>query len=162
MRVAREHEAVMQQVLVTTVKGEVEHHPRAGRLVDAAFHERVRGYATDQLAVGTHRIGIRDDRSQVDRLADFGFHAYSGAVLVEDAADAGDVKVVKLTAKAVADPKGDGPDGKGNTIDDTWGFWFQLIHAPRYRRLDIATATMPARNSPTAPSTTPFPVIRPE
>jgi len=51
---------------------------------------------------------------------------------------------VKLTAKAVADPKGDGPDGKGNTIDDTWGFWFQLIHAPRYRRLDIATATMPA------------------
>lgn len=73
-----------------------------------------------------------------------GVLAVASSCRAQDAADPGDGKVVKLTAKAVADPKGDGPDGKGNTIDDTWGFWFQLIHAPRYRRLDIATATMSA------------------
>jgi len=50
---------------------------------------------------------------------------------------------LSLNAAAVADHKGDGPDGKGNTADDTWGFWFQLIHAKKeYRRLDIATAAM--------------------
>ena len=37
---------------------------------------------------------------------------------------------------------GDGADGKGNTADDTWGFWFQLINSQEYRRLDIATASM--------------------
>ncbi|MDP7290325.1 MAG: hypothetical protein QGH94_20250 [Phycisphaerae bacterium] len=50
---------------------------------------------------------------------------------------------LSLTVAAVANHKGDGPDGKGNTADDTWRFWFQLIHARgEYRPLDIATATM--------------------
>ena len=50
---------------------------------------------------------------------------------------------LSLKPADVANPKGDGPDGKGNTADDTWGFWFQLIHARgEYRRLDIATASM--------------------
>jgi len=57
------------------------------------------------------------------------------------AAEAKD-KVAELTPDAVADPKGDGADGKGNTADDTWGFWFQLINMQEYRRLDIATASM--------------------
>jgi hypothetical protein len=51
--------------------------------------------------------------------------------------------LLSLNAAAVANHKGDGPDGKGNTADDTWGFWFQLIHAKKeFRRLDIATAAM--------------------
>jgi hypothetical protein len=50
---------------------------------------------------------------------------------------------LSLKPADVANPKGDGPDGKGNTADDTWGFWFQLIHARQeYRRLDIATLAM--------------------
>ena len=54
--------------------------------------------------------------------------------------------VVTLTPADVADPKGDGPDGKGNTEDDTWQFWFELAHARgTFHRLDLATATMSAR-----------------
>jgi len=50
---------------------------------------------------------------------------------------------LSLKPADVANHKGDGPDGKGNTADDTWGFWFQLMHArEEYRRLDIATAAM--------------------
>ena len=52
---------------------------------------------------------------------------------------------VELTAKDIVNPKGDGPDGKGNTADDTWGFWFELIHNAEYRRLDVATKTMSAQ-----------------
>ena len=50
---------------------------------------------------------------------------------------------VELTPAAVADTKGDGPDGKGNTADDTWQFWFQLVRSQQYRRLDLATAALP-------------------
>jgi len=54
-------------------------------------------------------------------------------------------EVIELKAADAADPKGDGPDGKGNTPDDTWGFWFELAHTQgRYHRLDLSTATMPA------------------
>ena len=53
------------------------------------------------------------------------------------------VRAAELTPAAVADAKGDGPDGKGNTTDDTWQFWFSLLHAPEYHRLDIGTAAMP-------------------
>lgn len=49
---------------------------------------------------------------------------------------------LELTPAAVADAKGDGGDGKANTADDTWGFWFQVLHAPQYLRLDIATAAL--------------------
>ena len=46
-----------------------------------------------------------------------------------------------LTPAAVADPKGDGPDGKGNTGDDTWQFWLGI--GPKdWRRMTIATASM--------------------
>jgi hypothetical protein len=52
--------------------------------------------------------------------------------------------VAELTPEYVADPKGDGPDGRGNTEDDTWQFWFELAHARKsYHRLDLATKTMP-------------------
>jgi lysophospholipase L1-like esterase len=52
--------------------------------------------------------------------------------------------VAELTPEYVADPKGDGPDGKGNTEDDTWQFWFELCHARKsYHRLSLATKTMP-------------------
>ncbi|MHC4984220.1 MAG: GDSL-type esterase/lipase family protein, partial [Planctomycetota bacterium] len=53
--------------------------------------------------------------------------------------------VVELTPADVANPKGDGPDGKGNTPDDTWQFWFELAHARQaFHRLSLATATMSA------------------
>ncbi|MBM3982226.1 MAG: hypothetical protein FJ304_18565 [Planctomycetes bacterium] len=34
----------------------------------------------------------------------------------------------ELKPEHVANSKGDGPDGKGNTADDTWQFWFELAH----------------------------------
>ncbi|MCE5325201.1 MAG: hypothetical protein LLG01_02180 [Planctomycetaceae bacterium] len=49
------------------------------------------------------------------------------------------------TPAEVADPKGDGPDAKGNTDDDTLGAWFELGHAAgTYMRLSLNTATMSA------------------
>ena len=52
-------------------------------------------------------------------------------------------KKVTLTVDIVRDLKGDGPDGKGNTDDDSWQFWFELAHAPgRYGHLDLPTATL--------------------
>ena len=50
---------------------------------------------------------------------------------------------LELTFEAAANPKGDGPDGKGNTADDTWQFWFRLMHAPEYRRLDRHSSQIP-------------------
>ena len=48
-----------------------------------------------------------------------------------------------LNVADVTNTRGDGPDGKGNTGDDTWQFWFALAHAPKtYHRLDVATGTM--------------------
>ena len=48
-----------------------------------------------------------------------------------------------LKVADVTNTRGDGPDGKGNTGDDTWQFWFALAHAPAtFHRLDVATATM--------------------
>jgi len=50
----------------------------------------------------------------------------------------------ELTAADVASAKGDGPDGKGNTDDDFFGFWFELRQpAGTFMRLSTATATMP-------------------
>lgn len=34
----------------------------------------------------------------------------------------------ELKPEHVSNSKGDGPDGKGNTADDTWQFWFELAH----------------------------------
>lgn len=49
----------------------------------------------------------------------------------------------ELKPEHVLNVKGDGPDGKGNTADDTWGFWFELAHEPaRFERLSLATAAM--------------------
>ncbi|MCE5280038.1 MAG: hypothetical protein ABFD92_10815 [Planctomycetaceae bacterium] len=46
----------------------------------------------------------------------------------------------RLTVAAVRNTAGDGPDGKGNTGDDTWQFWFQLMHdRSMFMRLDLAT-----------------------
>ncbi|MCE9547338.1 MAG: hypothetical protein K8T25_17840 [Planctomycetia bacterium] len=53
------------------------------------------------------------------------------------------VHAVELTTAEVLDVKGDGPDGKGNTADDTWQFWLSLAHNPnQYVPLDICTQTM--------------------
>lgn len=50
----------------------------------------------------------------------------------------------EVSAAAVASRAGDGPDQSGNTEDDTWQFWFQLVHAPsRYRRLDLHSSAHP-------------------
>jgi hypothetical protein len=59
------------------------------------------------------------------------------------AADKAASGVVELKVSDVKDAKGDGPDGKGNTADDTWGFWFELAHSKgKYARLDLHTSTM--------------------
>ena len=51
--------------------------------------------------------------------------------------------VVELKVSDVQNAKGDGPDGKGNTDDDTWGFWFELAHKKgQYARLDLHTTKM--------------------
>jgi hypothetical protein len=68
--------------------------------------------------------------------------AFVCAFALAPAAFAADL--IELTPEVVRSVKGDGPDGKGNTGDDTWGFWFALMHANEFRRLDIATATMSA------------------
>lgn len=45
----------------------------------------------------------------------------------------------------ITDLKGDGPDGKANTADDTWQFWFELAHAPgRFEPLSLATLSLSA------------------
>lgn len=50
----------------------------------------------------------------------------------------------KLTAQAVVDPQGDGPDGKGNTADDTWQFWLQISHDhSKFIPFSTATKAMP-------------------
>jgi len=52
--------------------------------------------------------------------------------------------VVELTVDDVRNLKGTGDDGKGNTADDTWQFWFELVApADKFLHLDIATETMP-------------------
>jgi hypothetical protein len=51
--------------------------------------------------------------------------------------------VVALSVADVLKAAGDGPDGKGNTADDTWQFWFELAHKKNtFHRLDIHTAKM--------------------
>jgi len=50
---------------------------------------------------------------------------------------------VELKVGDVYNAKGDGPDGKGNTADDTWGFWFELAHSKgKYARLDLHTTKL--------------------
>ena len=44
-----------------------------------------------------------------------------------------------LTAAVIADTKGDGPDGKANTADDTWQFWFQYDTRGGYGVLGVYT-----------------------
>lgn len=52
----------------------------------------------------------------------------------------------ELKADAVLLQKGDGPDGKGNTADDTWQFWFELAHKRNsFRRLTLTTTTLTAQ-----------------
>ncbi len=55
----------------------------------------------------------------------------------------------ELTLEAVVRAKGDGPDGVGNTDDDTWQFWFELAHAPgSFRLLTRHSSTVPAKGIP--------------
>jgi len=49
----------------------------------------------------------------------------------------------ELTVKDVTNQQGDGPDGKGNTADDTWQFWLQLVHNKKYIPLDTFSTTVP-------------------
>lgn len=55
----------------------------------------------------------------------------------------------ELTVEAVRDLKGDGPDGKGNTADDTWQFWFELAHQRgHFALLDTHSTTVPKDGVP--------------
>ena len=74
----------------------------------------------------------------------FGFRAVATAVIAAISV-VSTLPAVELTVPAVASKAGDGPDGKGNTADDTWQFWFNLAHLPgQYRRLDLHSTTSPA------------------
>ena len=54
------------------------------------------------------------------------------------------LSAAELTTKEVLDQKGDGPDGQGNTADDTWQFWFQFAHNKnQYGVLDLYSANVP-------------------
>ena len=55
----------------------------------------------------------------------------------------------ELKVEDLTDGKGDGADGKGNTDDDTWGFWFELAHAPgTFKRLTRHSTTVPQQGLP--------------
>lgn len=59
------------------------------------------------------------------------------------------VSGAELTPEMVTSPAGDGPDGKGNTADDTWQFWFELAHPPGvFRPLTRHSSTIPAGGIP--------------
>ncbi|MCE5277424.1 MAG: hypothetical protein ABFD92_14220 [Planctomycetaceae bacterium] len=66
--------------------------------------------------------------------------AIVAAVVAAPASDS-----VELTGEAVLDVNGTGPDGKGNTADDTWQFWFETV-VPRgkFLHLDLCTQKMTA------------------
>lgn len=56
------------------------------------------------------------------------------------------VLAAELKPADVDNAKGDGPDGKGNSADDTWQFWFELAHASStYHPLSTHTSAMPAQ-----------------
>src|SRR5688500_17243560 len=53
-------------------------------------------------------------------------------------------RAADLTVADVANTTGDGPDGKGNTADDTWQFWFELAHKPgHFHPLDTFSTSVP-------------------
>ena len=55
----------------------------------------------------------------------------------------------ELKPDVVAAPKGNGPDRKGNTADDTWQFWFELAHKPgEFRRFTRHSSLIPAKGIP--------------
>lgn len=55
----------------------------------------------------------------------------------------------ELKLDDVASVKGDGPDGDGNTADDTWRFWFEIAHAPNtFAPLDRHSAIVPKPGIP--------------
>jgi sporulation protein YlmC with PRC-barrel domain len=59
------------------------------------------------------------------------------------------VNAAELTVAVVANQKGDGPDGKGNTADDTWQFWFELAHKKgAYHMLDTYSTSVPKDGVP--------------
>ena len=45
-------------------------------------------------------------------------------------------RVVKLKASDITNPRGDGPDGRGNSGDDTWQFWYEEVVHRDFHRLN--------------------------
>ncbi len=55
----------------------------------------------------------------------------------------------ELKVEHVRNAKGDGPDGKGNTADDTWQFWFELAHQRgHFARLSTYSTSIPKAGIP--------------
>ncbi len=55
----------------------------------------------------------------------------------------------ELRVEHVRNAKGDGPDGKGNTADDTWQFWFELAHQRgHFARLATYSTSIPKAGIP--------------
>ena len=56
---------------------------------------------------------------------------------------------VSLAVSDISEGAGDGPDGVGNSDDDTWGFWFALAHDPKsFRRLTRHSSAVPKAGIP--------------
>ncbi len=59
------------------------------------------------------------------------------------------VSAAELKPADISSRDGDGDDGKGNTADDTWQFWFELVHAPgTFRRFTRHSSEIPATGIP--------------
>ncbi len=63
---------MVQQLVVTAIKTEVEDDPRAGRLVVPPTLESPGRRTAKQVAVGADRVGVRDDGAERDPLAVLG------------------------------------------------------------------------------------------
>ncbi|MCE5327594.1 MAG: GDSL-type esterase/lipase family protein [Planctomycetaceae bacterium] len=120
----------MQAIAIVVYKALLEKDPPAERVAELA-----KEYAEDEAKrVAGENAQVAAAKAEEAQVMD---------VLSERAKTA--PKVVELTPEAVRDVQGDGPDRKGNTADDSWGFWFELVHAGNtFQRLDLATQTMSA------------------
>src|SRR5262249_21820274 len=73
MRVAREYEVVMPEVIVTASEAQIEYDARAGRLIASTPFEP--GMAAEQLAMGPDGVRVRDHRRHREQTPFVRLHA---------------------------------------------------------------------------------------
>ncbi len=88
MRIVREHEIMVQHVVVGPVEAEIQHHARAGRLIAPALSEPPGRIAAHQFVQRAHRVHVRHHGVAFHRLAGRDFDRYGAAACGDDARDA--------------------------------------------------------------------------